>query len=77
MAAVVASEMPIIANQMPYHRRSGAIHCAPVRVISGGNRQGYVEAQHAAGAQHVRFRIGEDVVGVQVHPAAEHEDPRD
>ncbi len=35
MAAVVASEMPMIANQMPYHRRRGAIHCAPVKVISG------------------------------------------
>ena len=23
------------ANQMPYHRRRGAIHCAPVSVISG------------------------------------------
>jgi hypothetical protein len=32
---VVASEMPMIANQMPYHRRRGAIHCAPVKVISG------------------------------------------
>ena len=35
MAAVVVSAIPMIANQMPYHRRRGAIHCAPVRVISG------------------------------------------
>ena len=35
MAAVVVSEMPMTANQMPYQRRRGAIHCAPVRVISG------------------------------------------
>ena len=35
MAAVVASVTPISANMMPYQRRSGAIHCAPVRVISG------------------------------------------
>jgi len=25
----------MIANQMPYHRRSGAIHCAPVKVMIG------------------------------------------
>ena len=35
MAAVVVSAIPMTANQMPYHRRRGAIHCAPVSVISG------------------------------------------
>ena len=35
MAAVVESEMPMSAKKMPYHRRSGANHRAPVMVISG------------------------------------------
>ena len=35
MAAVVASEVPMSAKKMPYHRRSGAYHRAPVSVISG------------------------------------------
>ena len=35
MAAVVPSEIPISANMMPYQRRRGAIHWAPVRVIIG------------------------------------------
>jgi len=54
--------------------------CDPLRPSQGnqrGNRYGYVEAQHAAGTQDVGFRIGEDVVGIKVYPAAEHEDPRD
>src|ERR1700735_5569521 len=35
MAAVVASEIPMSAKKMPYHRRSGAYHRAPVRVMNG------------------------------------------
>jgi hypothetical protein len=35
MAAVVASEIPMSMNMMPYQRRSGANHRAPVTVISG------------------------------------------
>jgi hypothetical protein len=35
IAAVAASEMPMSAKKMPYHRRSGANQRAPVTVISG------------------------------------------
>ena len=55
MAAVVVSARPMTANQMPYHRRSGAIHCAPVKVIERGDRQRYVQAEDATAAQHSRL----------------------
>src|ERR1700689_2026503 len=35
MEAVIASEVPMSAKKMPYHRRSGANHRAPVSVING------------------------------------------
>src|SRR5215469_18134584 len=41
------------------------------------NRQGGIEAEYAAGPQHVGFRVGECQVGVQIYPAGDHEDDRD